>query len=57
MIPKKIWGWMVEERARTRMIPAYSLIKGPLKRLAFPGMGNLNKDYTGKKNDQTKMPK
>ena len=52
MIPKRIFGWMVEERARTRVTPAYSSIKRPLKRLAFPGMGNLDPKYNpNKKND------
>jgi len=46
-------GW-----SKNKNDSAYSSIKGPLKRLAFPGMGNLDPKYNpNEKNDSTKMPK
>ena len=61
MVPKRIWEWMVEERARTRMgMVPISLENDQLKNyIALSEIGNLNKSYgfDKKQNEQTKMPK
>ena len=53
MIPKRIFGLMVEERARTRMTPA-SLDNNQLKNYVALSEGGTNKKYVPnkKKNDR-----